>query len=237
MTSLVTTGEHTLEHTRIGVVVGLAAEARVARRLGWRVAAGGGTAAGAAAAAARLVAEGAGALISCGLAGGLDPALRPGAVIVPCAVLARGVRFATDPTLSRMLGGPTSHVVLGADAPVASVAEKRRLRERTDAAAVDLESGAVARVAARHAIPFAVLRAVCDPADTALPPVALVALDAGGAIRAWRVLGSIIADPAQLAPLLALAADAATARRALVARVRRAGGRPSSPGAGAGLPR
>jgi adenosylhomocysteine nucleosidase len=205
---------------RIGVVVGLAAEARIARGPGWSIAIGGGTAAGAGNAAQRLVNEGADALVSFGLAGGLDPALRPGAVIVPSAVIARDERHATDPDLSRMLGGPMPHVMLGADAIVASAAEKRRLRVATDAAAVDLESGAVARVAAMRGIPFAVLRAICDPAERALPPAALVALDTHGGIRAWRVLAAIAARPRQLPALLILAVDAAAAKRSLRGRVR-----------------
>jgi adenosylhomocysteine nucleosidase len=198
----------------------LAAEARMARRLGWQIAIGGGTVAGAEAAALRLVNEGVRALISFGLAGGLDPALRPGALIVASAVIARDERYPTDRNLLLMLGGGMPHLMLGADAIVADVEEKRRLRQRTGAAAVDLESGAVARAAAMHGIPFAVLRAICDPAESELPPAALVGLDTRGGIRAWRVLGSIAAHPTQLAALLALAADAATAKRSLGARVK-----------------
>jgi adenosylhomocysteine nucleosidase len=205
---------------RIGVVVGLAVEARMARRLGWLIAIGGGTAGAAEAAAIRLVNEGVHALVSFGLAGGLDPAFRPGALIVPSAVIARDERYPTDRNLSRMLGGGMPHFMLGADTIVAGVEEKRRLRKRTGAAAVDLESGAVARVAAMRGIPFAVLRAICDPAESELPPAALVALDTLGGIRAWRVFGSIAAHPTQLAALLALAADAATAKRSLGARVK-----------------
>ena len=164
--------------------------------------------------------EGASALISFGLAGGLDPALRPGTLIVPATVIAGDERFATDPDLSRMLGGATDDIVFGAGAVVASVAEKRRLHQRTGAAAADLESGAVARVAAARGVPFAVLRAICDPAERALPPAALAALDARGAIGVWRVAASLVARPGQLPALLALAADAVAARRSLVARVR-----------------
>jgi adenosylhomocysteine nucleosidase len=222
---------------RTGVVVGLAAEARIARRLGWPVAIGGGTAEGAETAAQRLVTEGALALVSFGLAGGLDPALRPAALIVPSGVIARDERHATDPALSRMLGGATQHHVLGADTIVAGTEEKRRLWDRTDAAAVDLESGAVARVAALHRIPFAVLRAICDPADATLPPAALAALDARGAICVWRVLASIAADPRQLPALLALAADAAAARRALLGRVRLLARAPTQPFASPVSPR
>ncbi len=85
---------------------------------------GGGTAAGAEAAARRLIDEGSDALVSFGLAGGLDPALRPGALIVPSAVIVDGVRHPTDPALSHMLGGTTVDVVLGAEAVAASVERK-----------------------------------------------------------------------------------------------------------------
>ena len=107
----------------------------------------------------------------------------------------------------------------GASAIVANRADKRRLHGRTSAAATDLESGAVARVAAEHGLPFAVFRAVCDPAERSLPPAAVAALDAHGAVDIWRLIASIVARPGQLPALLALATDAAAARRALVARV------------------
>ena len=94
------------------MVVGLAAEARIARRLGWLVAVGGGTAAGAKTAARSLADAGVDALVSFGLAGGLDPALRPGALIVPSAVIAGALHHPTDPGLSRALGGATPHAVL-----------------------------------------------------------------------------------------------------------------------------
>jgi adenosylhomocysteine nucleosidase len=199
----------------LGIIVGLAAEARIARGLG-AVAIGGGTPAGAEAAAERLVAQGATALLSFGLAGGLDPHLRPGSIVVPVAVLERNRRRFTDEALSRALGGTTANLLLATDAVVANADAKRRLSARTGASAVDLESGAVARVAQRHGLPFAVLRAVCDPVQRGLPPVALAALDTGGGIRLVRVLRSVAARPWQIPALLRLALDAARARRALV---------------------
>ncbi len=202
------------------IVVGLRAEAQLARRLGVPVVIGGGLPAGAEAAARRAVADGASALVSFGLAGGLDPSLRPGELIVPTAVLCEdGATFAADPALMTWLGGATPHRVL-ADELIATDAEtKRRLWQETGAVALDLESGAVARVATEHALPFAVLRVICDPAERDLPPAALAALDARGAIALARVAGSITARPGQLPALLRLAADAAAARRALAGRV------------------
>jgi adenosylhomocysteine nucleosidase len=204
---------------RVGVVVGLAAEARIARRLGPRVAIGGGTAARAATAAERLVDGGSEALVSFGLACGLDPALRAGALVVPSAVIVDGVRHCTDPELSRLLGGATAHAVLGADAIVTGIEDKQRLRHGSSAAAADMECGAVARIASSHRLPFAVLRAICDPAELPLPPAALSALNAHGKIIVRHVVASLIAQPAQLPALLTLAMAAAAARRALAARV------------------
>jgi adenosylhomocysteine nucleosidase len=201
------------------VVVGLRAEARLARRLGVTVVIGGGTAAGAEAAARRAIAAGATALVSFGLAGGLDPRLRPGDLVVPAAVLCDGVLLASDPGLAEWLGGATPHRLLDDGTVAEDAATKRRLWRATGAAAVDLESGAVARAATAHNLPFAVLRAICDPADRELPPAALAALDGRGAIGLARVAGSVIARPGQIPALLRLAADAAAARRALVRRV------------------
>nr|WP_294543687.1 hypothetical protein [uncultured Rhodopila sp.] len=200
----------------IGFVTGLAAEARIAARFGGAVAIGGGTPAGAAEAALRLVRDGATALVSFGLAGGLDPALRPGMVVVPDTVLAGGRRFAADARLAARFGGLTGHCLVAGDAIVADAAAKRALFAATGAQAIDLESGSVARVADEHGLPFAVVRAICDPAERDLPPAALVALDHGGAIGLLAVLRSVARRPGQIPGLLALARDAARARRGLV---------------------
>lgn len=203
----------------VAVVVGLRAEAVLARRLGVPVEIGGGTATGAEAAAGRAIAAGASALVSFGLAGGLDPALRPGALVVPTAVLDRGVSFAADPALLAWLGGATPHRLLAVERVAADAATKRRLWQQTGAAALDMESGAVARVAVAQGFRFAVLRAICDPAERDLPPAARAALDAGGGIGLAPVAGSIVARPGQIPALWRLAADAAAARRALARRV------------------
>ncbi len=197
------------------LLVGFAAEARVARLSGWRVAIGGGTTVGAAQAARQLIAAGATGIVSFGLAGGLDPALPAGTVVVAHAVAANGRVWPTDYGLSQRLGGATGHLCLGLDHVVVSIAEKRRLRRETGAALLDMESGAVAAVAAAAGIPFAVLRAISDPAHVALPPAALVALDPMGRLGIHRLAMSIMARPAQLSALSRLARDATMARRAL----------------------
>jgi adenosylhomocysteine nucleosidase len=198
----------------------MAAEARIARRLGHPVAIGGGSAAGARTAALRLAAEGATALLSFGLAGGLDAGLRPGDLIVPEAVLAAGEVVPTSAPLSRVFGGATSQRLLGAEAVIATTEAKRRAWVETGCVAADLESGAVALVAKATGLRFAVLRAVCDPAGDDLPPVVLTALAADGSVRLALVLVELIRSPRQLPAMVALARHAGAARRALVGRLR-----------------
>ncbi len=205
----------------IGIVVGLEAEARLARRLpGAEVAVGGGTADGARRAAERLLARGAGGLVSFGLAAGLSPDLHPGTLVIPRRVIIDGIAFPTDRTLSRSLGGITPHDLLHSERIVATMHDKQGLFEATRCAALDMESGAVARAALAEARPFAVLRAVCDPVSRSLPPAALVVLTPGGRIEIGRLARSLARRPAQLGALLALAGDALEARRALLRRVR-----------------
>lgn len=167
-----------------------------------------------------MVAEGVSALISFGLAGGLDPVLPSGAVLMPAAVLLDGETWHCDSTLMARLGTKTSGAIYGGGQIVATRAAKSALHARTGAVAVDLESAAVARVAARFGLPFAVLRAICDPADRDLPRAARVALDQAGRIGPVRVVWAVLSRPQDIPALIRLGGDATRARHALVTRVR-----------------
>ncbi len=215
-----------------GFVVGLAAEARIAARFGCPVRVGGGTPEGAAEAANRLVGQEVDALVSFGFAGGLDPALRAGAVIVPRAVLFDGTEYAVDCGLAERFGGITGHLLVAGSAIAADAAAKRRLRAETQADAIDLESGGVARVAKAFGLPFVAVRAISDAAATSLPPAALLPLDGQGRVDLAGVLGSVVRQPWQLPALLRLAFHAGRARQALVrvARLPRVAGRSGSRG-------
>jgi adenosylhomocysteine nucleosidase len=193
----------------------------VAERFGYPVEAGGGTPEGAADAANRLVEKGVNSLVSFGFAGGLDPALRPGAVVIPAAVLSEGKWYAAEPILANMFGGLTGHRLVAGTAVAAHSTTKRQLHVTTHAHAIDLESGSVARVALDHGLPFAVVRAISDTAERDLPPAALLALDRRGSIDLIAVLAALLRQPAQLPALLRLASDAARARRALIMLTRR----------------
>jgi adenosylhomocysteine nucleosidase len=207
-----------MERNRIGFVTGLAAEAVLLRGMGFAVAAGGGTPAGAYAAAARLVAEGALALVSFGLAGGLRPEAIPGTLLIPACVIENGETYACDATLMAFLGGTTGDIILAGEEIAATAREKAILS--VQAPAIDLESGAVARAATANNLPFAVLRAIADPHHRNLGPAALVPLKPNGGMDLPGILGSVLCQPGQIPGLIGLARDASKARAALVARLK-----------------
>jgi adenosylhomocysteine nucleosidase len=205
-----------MDRNKIGFVTGLTAEARLAKGTGFMAAAGGGTPAGAARAAETLLAQGAQALVSFGLAGGLAPSLAPGAILIPPSVIDGENVFICNDALAEMLGGATKTPMLAGQDIIALASEKARLFQLTNAVAIDLESGAVARVAKARNIPFAVLRAVADPADRNLPPAALNALNAAGKINLFSILASVLTNPGQIPALIQVGRDAAYARAALL---------------------
>lgn len=198
---------------------GLAAEAKIARAAGFSVVVGAGDRERTASLVERAV-EGADCLVSFGIAGALAPHLRSGDVVVSAEVVAAGRRWRGEDGfrvriagLARELGaieGP----VLGAPAILATKADKRRAWQETGALAVDLESDVVAAVAARAGIPFLVVRAIADAVYRELPPAALIPLSLEGRPRMKSVFASVLRQPRQITPLIALARET---RRALAA--------------------
>ncbi len=199
----------------IGIVVGLAEEAKLARRLGGSVCVGNGTAAGAQRAVDELVRRGATALLSFGVAGGLAPGLVAGTILIPDSVLTVAGDIPCDGRLVRQLGGPTQGAMLGYGDVVATVADKARLHAQTGAVAIDLESGVVAMTAQAEGLPFAVVRAICDAASCSLPHAALVALDEDGRLKPLAVLAALARRPEEIISVARLTSSAWSARRSL----------------------
>ncbi|AWJ86615.1 hypothetical protein TSH58p_24385 (plasmid) [Azospirillum sp. TSH58] len=193
------------------ILTGMKLEARLARRSGLTVACATGDAA-ATVAAHRLLEGGACGIVSFGIAGGLAADLRPGSLVLASAVVDEdGAVYeacrAWNDRLRHALPQTRPGVVAGARMPAATVGDKARLRALTGAVAVDLESLAVARACQAWGRPFAVLRAVADPAWRALPRAALAGLDGAGRMAPGAVLARLAADPRDLVALGRLAWD------------------------------
>lgn len=200
---------------------GLRAEARIAARAdSVRAVAGGGDGGRLEELIEHQVAAGGRALISFGIAAGLAPDLAPGVCLVGGEVLHAGRCYHADAAwtarLEEMLGSERV-AIAGVDRPLTSALAKRALNAATGAVAADMESHIVAQLAARHGLPFAVLRAIADPAEQEIPSAALVGIRGDGGIDGLAVLASLLKHPGQLLALLRLAADT---RRAMAALLR-----------------
>jgi hopanoid-associated phosphorylase len=163
-----------------------------------------------------LLSEGADALISFGIAGGLDPDLAPGDLVLADQVESpNGDAIATDLGLHakwataaaaaglRYVGGG----LLDSAQVVTSIAEKLILYEASGAVAVDMESYAVAGVAAEASVPFVAVRAIADPAGRPLPHSVIGSIGPDGRPRVGRVILHVCLRPWESPALLQLRRD------------------------------
>lgn len=200
---------------------GLRAEARIAERQGVRAIACGGHHGVLAESLRVAIAGSATAVLSFGIAGGLDDTLRPGDIVVAGTVVAPdGTVHDADPRWLESIASALPvrgrvGIVAGVDAATASVAAKAALRARTGALAVDMESHVAARIAAEHGLPFAAVRAVADPASRVLPAAALVGLRPDGSPDTPAVLRALAARPGEMIALIRVALDTRNALNAL----------------------
>ncbi len=189
-------------------------------------------------AARMLVDAGATSLVSWGMAGALDPVLRAGDLVLPREVVTRNAeRFPTsaawrDPlaaTLAQLSASGIAvydGVLLTAATAIDSPADKADALRTTLAVAVDMESAAVAQVAAARALPFIAVRAIVDTAADPLPHAVLAASRAGQ-VQLWRLARELARSPREIAAMLRLARRYRVAKRTLrsVRPVRQSPGR------------
>ena len=109
----------------------------------------------------------------------------------------------------------------GAASPVSSRSSRARagkaaLWSETGAAAVDMESHiAAAYAAANRGLPFAALRVISDPANRALPAIAMSAIKPNGDIDLRKVLRGVARNPMSLRALVSTGIDFNRALRSL----------------------
>ena len=210
--------------TTLGIITGFNAEARLLAGTGWRVGMAGGRHERACELARDMVKEGCVALVSFGIAGGLEPGLAPGTLVIGDGVWSTGDFHPCDPSwiskLQAALPGARMGRVAASPTVITSPEDKRALHQASGGAmAVDMESLGVAEIAAHAGVPFVILRALADPAERALPKAAAEGLDDQGNVRLGAVLWSLLRDPSQLPGLIRVGLDTNAALSALKAAV------------------
>jgi adenosylhomocysteine nucleosidase len=154
-------------------------------------------------------------VVSFGVAGGLDPSLKSGDIVVATEVVSGDVRWLAGVAMgeTRIAGIALGRrrVVRGGLAGVENVvmaqAGKAALRLETGAAAVDMESHIAAAYAAEAGLPFAALRVISDPASRTLPALARGAIKPNGEIDLRKILRSIVRNPRALRALVSTGID------------------------------
>jgi adenosylhomocysteine nucleosidase len=209
----------------VGIVCALASEARHLRPTDGALVITTGMGSSAASIGARaLIDAGARALASWGMAGGLDPSLQPGEILLPSEVITsdgrahpceKGWRERLAATIEARSGR-----LLTSARSVGSVEDKAALFRGTGAVAVDMESAAIAEVAEQHGLPFLAVRVVVDSAEDVLPRAVTAAADNEGHLHIWRLIGALALAPNELAPLIRLAQRYRAANRSLASIAR-----------------
>ena len=174
-------------------------------------------------AAQTLLAHGATALLGWGCAAALDEELTAGSLILPKTIIsAKGENFPVTVEWHQRLhqslaGRGVVHTdpLVETDAVLKTSAEKRALRERTGAAATDMESAAQARLAAESGLPFLALRAIVDTVSTAIPAKLLEAVHPTGSIDPLRLLTGAVLRPADWIKIARLGLQFHAAHKAL----------------------
>lgn len=180
------------------------------------------------AAAGRLIGEGAGALISLGLSGGLSPGLRPGDLVVAQRYLMSNGRTLEGSWESPAAAAEQMHTLLAAaglpvqsggilstrDA-VLSADHKAMLLKRFAALAVDMESAAVACAAAEAGLPSLACRVVCDPAHRSVPSALFAALSPDGRLKPSALIAALLGRPSLILEMSSLAIQSARACKSL----------------------
>ncbi len=162
-------------------------------------------------------------VISFGVAGGLDPQLKSGDIVVATEVVAGDSRWLAglalnDDLIANVALGRRRVVrggLAGVEQVIAARAKKAALWLQTGAAAVDMESHIAAAYAAAAGLPFAALRVISDPANRALPALARSAIKPNGDIDLRRVLRGVARNPMSVRALVSTGIDFNRALRSL----------------------
>ncbi|HIJ95372.1 MAG TPA: hypothetical protein HPP94_06485 [Desulfuromonadales bacterium] len=173
-------------------------------------------------------------IISAGYCGGIAPELHVGGVVVATTLLqaaASGVQQVAveiPPVVQRFAlegAADSFRVCVGTFVGTSSVMSKRwlagLLNNDFPCAVVEMESAAIARIAAENGIPLIAIRSVSDPADEELDFSLDEFCDSSLRIRPARILLTILRKPRIIPQLVRLSGNSRRASQSLTSALRR----------------
>jgi len=191
----------------LGIVCGLESEAVLARKIAHaRVVCAAAQPLKARRLTQELVAQGVTRLMSFGIAGGLEPDLAVGSVVIGTHVYSEKGQWLCDEHWMQDLVEkfPEARIggVWGSEFLVAQAHEKKKLYEQYHCRIVDMESQCMAQIASEAQLPISVLRVVCDTSVMNVPPFVMEAIAENGQIDFKRAIGSLFRKPSQIPALI-----------------------------------
>ncbi len=176
----------------------------------------------AAAAAQILVDKGVRQLISWGCAAGLSDTLNPGDLVLATRIISEQQEFDTDDLWRQQIQQRLATHVSIHEGKLFSSAEiigssllKQRIRQQSQAIALDMESAAIAETALRAHLPCLVIRSIADPVSQDLPLAVLRSLNAKGQVELPRLLRHLFWHPWETASLIRLGLNFRAAHKTL----------------------
>ncbi len=158
-------------------------------------------------------------LLSMGLAGALVPGPGAGDVCWPVEVADAQDRVhraaPLPPDVAARFGIMVGGRLFSSAEPLADAPAKAAAHADHGALLVDMESFALAEIAARLAIPFGALRVVADEAGDRLPSAVLAATDGRGALHPVRLIAALAGRPGEWRDFARLARRGRRAERRL----------------------
>ncbi len=181
-------------------------------------------------AALKLCEHGVNALVSFGVAAAVDNKLIPGDLVLPEAIIMDSEILPVDLEWRNRLEGIMSKQITVAggslascEAPLTSRQEKLALGEATGACAADMETAAVAKVAADAGISFIAIRAIVDPIEFSPPDALMSAVYPDGSVDIMQLIKLLMNGSVPIKTLIHLALAMHVARSALSEVVQKTG--------------
>jgi adenosylhomocysteine nucleosidase len=175
-------------------------------------------------AAQLLLKKGITSLLSFGTAGGLNPERLPGDIIVANSCInSNGDIFPVDSNWQQRIINcllkslnVSSAAICESTKVIANSTDKQKLFQSNNAAAVDMESAALAQLAKEHIIPFISIRVIVDPANMTIPFTVMNNMDDNGNVAITKLLFGLLKKPGDITSLIRLAKNFNKAQKEMI---------------------
>jgi len=180
-------------------------------------------------AAQTLLEQNVSALVSWGTAGALAENLQPGDLLLADSIVNNGNKYSFDTEWNKHIANELRNtslkihhgMIAHAQQVLATTEDKKKLHNKTNALAVDMESLSIAQFANKENLPCVSIRAIVDEASQCIPEAVIKNTDTFGRPALIPLFSSLFQNPGLIPELIKLGTGmkAATTTLSTVARI------------------